>query len=213
MRSGSGERIVDPATGQGETPSISDAARKRAAIELIREHERTLKRTARRYSICEDDADDAYQRSLEILLTKAPTIHQRDLIRWMQTVTKHEALAVRRHRESLVSSAPPGDSVPEEHDWIQMIPSPHDGPADLAERRERVARSREALATLKPQELRALTLLAEGYSYREIGDLTGWTRTNQESRGVRFLFRVAATRQSGWPYAPAASAPRVVVGR
>ena len=164
-------------TGEVAEVEISDAARKRAAVELIRNHERTLKRTARRYSFCEDDAEDAYQRSLEILLTKAPTVHQRDLIRWMQTVTKHEALAVRRHRERLVSSAPPGDASPEDHDWIQLIPSPHDGPEDLAERREKVARSREALSTLKPQELRALTLLAEGYSYREISGITGWTRT------------------------------------
>ena len=171
------ESVTVRDTGKVAEAEISDASRKRAAVELIRNHERTLKRTARRYSFCEDDADDAYQRSLEILLTKAPTVHQRDLIRWMQTVTKHEALAVRRHRERLVSPAPPGDSSPEDQDWIQLIPSPNDGPADLAERREKVARSREALSTLKPQELRALTLLAEGYSYREISGITGWTRT------------------------------------
>ena len=45
------------------------------------------------------------------------------------------------------------------------------------ERREAIARSREALQTLKPQELRALTLLAEGYSYVEIGEITGYSAT------------------------------------
>jgi DNA-directed RNA polymerase specialized sigma24 family protein len=38
--------------------------------------------------------------------------------------------------------------------------------------------TRELLAQLKPQERRALTLKALGYSYSEIGELTGWTYTN-----------------------------------
>ena len=54
-----------------------------------------------------------------------------------------------------------------------MLPAEADGPAERAERREAIDRSREALQTLKPQELRALTLLAEGYSYAEIGEITG----------------------------------------
>src|SRR3954468_20534828 len=163
---------------RGVPPLASEAARKRAAVELIRRHERTLRRTARRYSLCADDADDAYQRALEILLMKAPTSDQRELIRWMQTVTKHEAMAVRRNRNRMLGR-PPARTAPDgdEQDWIQLIPSPRDGPADQAERRERVARTREALRTLKPQELRALTLLAEGYSYAEIGEITGWSYT------------------------------------
>jgi hypothetical protein len=30
---------------------------------------------------------------------------------------------------------------------------------------------------LKPQEVRALTLKAQGYSYAEIGEITGWSYT------------------------------------
>jgi RNA polymerase sigma factor (sigma-70 family) len=158
--------------------STDEAARRRAAVELIRRHEAALRRTARRFSLCAEDAEDAYQRALEILLTKAPTDDPRQLIRWTQTVTKHEALAVRRNRERILGAPAPrtGDGA-EEQDWVQMIPSSGDGPAALAERRERVARTREALQTLKPQELRALSLLAEGYSYSEIGKITGWSYT------------------------------------
>ena len=58
-----------------------------------------------------------------------------------------------------------------------MIPAAGDGPPERAERREAVARSREALQALKPQELRALSLLAEGYSYIEIGEITGFSQT------------------------------------
>ena len=32
-------------------------------------------------------------------------------------------------------------------------------------------------SALKPQEVRALTLKAQGYSYAEIGEITGWSYT------------------------------------
>ena len=153
-----------------------EAARKRAAVETYARHERTLRRQARRFSLCADDADDALQRALEILLRKAPTTDPRELIRWTQTVVKHEALAVRRERERLLGG-PPVTGGEDEVDWIALIPAEGAGPAERAERREAIARSREALQALKPQELRALSLLAEGYSYREIGEITGFSQT------------------------------------
>lgn len=156
---------------------ISEGARKRAAVETYARHEKALRRTARRYSICADDADDALQRALEILLTKAPTTDPRGLVRWTQTVVKHEALAVRAERERILAG--PAAVIPEPgaEDWVAKLPALTDGPSEQAERREAVARSREALQALKPQELRALSLLAEGYSYVEIGEITGFSRT------------------------------------
>jgi DNA-directed RNA polymerase specialized sigma24 family protein len=50
---------------------LATAGRKRAAAELVAREDAELRRTARRYSLCEDDAEDAYQRALEILLVKA----------------------------------------------------------------------------------------------------------------------------------------------
>ncbi|HNC05243.1 MAG TPA: sigma factor, partial [Solirubrobacterales bacterium] len=76
-----------------------EAARKRVAVELIRNHDRPLRWTARRYSICPEDAEDAYQRGIEILLSKAPTTDTRHLLPWTRKVIKHEALAIRRTRE------------------------------------------------------------------------------------------------------------------
>jgi RNA polymerase sigma factor (sigma-70 family) len=157
-------------------PPIDAAARNRAAVETFARHEATLRRTAQRYSICADDADEALQRGLEILLRKAPTDDPRELVRWTQTVVKHEALAVRAERERILSG-PAAAVQPEGEDWVAMLPTEADGPVERAERHEAVERSREALATLKPQELRALTLLAEGYSYREISQITNYSAT------------------------------------
>jgi RNA polymerase sigma factor (sigma-70 family) len=153
----------------------SEAARKRAAVEMIARYEVALRRTARRYSLDSEDAEDAYQRALEIALTKAPTTDLRELIRWTQTVTKHEALAVRQSREKLLGYQRRHEG--EAQDPIALIPARGDGPEEQVERREDVARSREALQALKPAELQALGLLAEGYSYAEIGARTGFSQT------------------------------------
>ncbi len=154
---------------QGATAT---AGRKRAAVELIAREDAELRHTARRFSLCEDDAEDAYQRALEILLVKAPSERPRELIRWMKTVVKHEALAIRRNRERLLGVGDDGTGDP-----IARIVASGAGPGERFESREWIARSREALQELKPAELRALTLLAAGYSYAEIGEITGFSQT------------------------------------
>jgi len=150
------------------------AARKRAAVEAIARHGEELRRFALRYSLCTADADDAYQRALEILLTKAPPLRAPELLRWTRTVVKHEALAVRRSRERLL-----GTAATDKEDGgaaAARLPSPDDGPELRAEDREDVARSREALRLLRPAELRVLALLGAGCSYVEIAAITGFSR-------------------------------------
>ena len=143
-----------------------DAARFRRATALLDSHGRSFGRTARRFSLCADDADDALQRASLILLTKAPPHPPDRLAAWMHVVTRREALAIRRER---------GRQLP----CATVDPGPADSPCP-AERAERVERAREragALHRLKPQERRALVLKGMGYSYAEICDLTGWSYT------------------------------------
>ncbi len=157
-------------------PETLQRLRAEAALELLATHDSTFRRTARRHSLCADDAEDAYQRALEILLTKAPLCEPPRLAAWMHTVTKREAMAVRRSRERLLAGWCPVERDGEAY-GLDSLPGERPGPAERAERRERVARSSEALAALKPQERRALILKAEGYSYAEIQELCGWTYT------------------------------------
>lgn len=168
-----------------------NATRKRAAVEILSRYEPALRRTARRYSLCAEDAEDAFQRALEILLTKAPTTDPRELIRWTQTVTKHEALAVRRGRERTMGRYVQSSGDGEQVDWVALIPAGGDGPDVLAEREEAIARGREALRALKPAERRALGLLASGCSYAEISQITGFspTKVNRSIAEGRERFR------------------------
>jgi len=144
--------------------------RGRRALELLAAHERSLRHTARRVSLCADDAEDALGQSLEILLTKAPPLEASTLAAWMHVVVRREALAVRRVRERLLS-------LEADHAIARTIVSDAPGPAELAERRERHHRELLRLALLKPDERIAIVLQARGYSYAEICGLCDWTYT------------------------------------
>ena len=159
------------------TTPPTDAQRRQAATALLQRYDARLRRTARRYSLCAADAEDAYQRAIEILLRKAPVTEPERLVRWMHTVTRHEAYAVRRQREKLLDRpvGPPEDGP--DVDPVDLLPHGGPEPTEGVARKERVVRSFEALKALKPQELRTLMLKAEGYSYAEIEEITGFSQT------------------------------------
>jgi RNA polymerase sigma factor (sigma-70 family) len=157
---------VAPGLARGVEPAGIRRDRARAAAELLEVAGPQLRRVARRVSICADDADDALGRALLVLLTKAPPIEGGRLAAWMTVVTRREALAVRRARDPGIDTAA-----------LDAIPSDFPGPAERAERAERVAKAKLALAGLKPAERVAIVLQAEGYSYAEICGLCGWSYT------------------------------------
>ncbi len=164
-----------------------------AALGLARRHGAQILATARRYAATPEDAEDAYQRGLEILLTKAPTTREEELVPWLKTVVKHEAFALRRQRER--------HSPVTDDGHLSDRPTPPAITHDQAERLELLSQGAEALARLKPHEIRALVLKAEGYSYREICELTGWsyTKVNRllaEGRQA-FLRRIASIQGGG----------------
>jgi RNA polymerase sigma factor (sigma-70 family) len=151
---------------------IRSRGRRDRALAVLGAAEMDLRRTARRFSLCADDAEDAFQRAVEILLTKAPNRSTVALTAWMQVVTRREALAVRRSRERLLVARHDGA-----HDLLKELLCERPGPDEQAERRDRVTAAARALAALKPDERLAIVLQAHGYSYAEIGRLCGWTYT------------------------------------
>ncbi len=159
-------------TGLATHRQARPVASARAAA-LLRSHGALFLRRARRFSLCADDADDAYQRAALILLEKAPPIPTERLIGWMQVVVRREALAVRRTRQRAIGIT--GDAG--EGNFVEWLPSEAPGPHERLERRQRVSRAAILLRRLKPQERRALALQAEGFSYTEIQEITGWTYT------------------------------------
>src|SRR4051794_34103471 len=109
-----------------------------AALALLSRHSAGLLATARRYSATPEDAEDAYQRGVEILLTKAPTTTEAALLPWLKTVVKHEAFAVRKSSGRSLPAEEPLDGEPDERAWTD----------ERAERYERLRLGAEAMAAL-----------------------------------------------------------------
>ena len=153
-------------------PAEPLAGSRRDALAQLASAEAALRRTARRYSLCADDAEDAYQRAIEILLTKSPPADPQHLVAWMQVVTRREALAVRRSRERLLGPRDDGDTDP-----LDRIACDEPVPKSGSSAASRSPTPLRLLLELKPQERLALVLQAHGYSYAEIRRLCGWTYT------------------------------------
>jgi RNA polymerase sigma factor (sigma-70 family) len=188
--------------GQGLPAEAHDAARRVEA--LIAGHGPALLRVANHFSLCQDDALDAYQHALEIYLRRLATVDAATEGAWMRVVVKHEAMAIRRARQGSVGH----DDV----DFDASLPSGGRDVEDHVAGGERVERSVEALHALKPDEAKALMLKAEGLSYEEIGRRFNWTYTKvnrsiTEGR-ARFLkaFRRIEAGDACEPYAAALAA-------
>ena len=164
-----------------------DASQHDHVVAVIQENAASMLRIARMHSICADDAQDAYQRALEIYLERVDKVEEATAGAWLRTVCKHEAMRIRAARQRV---------LPHEEMDFDARPSLDVGDAD--ERMagfERVSRAAEALQGCKADEVRALLLKADGSSYAEIGETLGWTYTKvnrclTEGRR-RFLARFA----------------------
>lgn len=136
----------------------------------IAEHADALLRLARRHATCDDDAEEAYQRAMEIFVRSAHRLDPRTAHRWLHSVVKHESWAVTEARGRLVGV---DDGTLEVLDDGRCELSLH----ERSERLEEMTRVAEALQRLKPQEVTALVLKAQGLSYQEIAARNGWTYT------------------------------------
>lgn len=160
-------------------------------LRTVAAHADSLLRTARRFSLCPDDAQDAYQRTLEIFMAHAHRLDIESAAGWLHVVVKREAQAIRRSRQRCVAS--------DEVDFDKF-----EARAPTADERlasvDLVGRAAEALQRLKPQEVRALWLKAQGHSYNEISALTGWSYTKVNrclTEGRRSFLSRYATIESG----------------
>lgn len=153
-----------------------------------------LIRYAARFTRSLHDAEDAYQRAMEIALTRAPVVEPKRFMAWLRTVLRNEALAVSAARRREGPGA--GADVAEE-----LGEALADGAAIdvLAEWRERYRVIQDGLANLTEAQRICLMLQTAGASYERIRDVTGYSlrkveRSVLEGRAglVRWELRVAA---------------------
>ena len=163
-------------------------------VSTISEHAESLLRVARRHTRCHADAEDAYQRALEIFVKQAHRLEPATVHRWLHTVLKHECWAVCEQRARYVGVA--DDEALDALDDGRHLASVE----ERSERFEELSRAAEALRRLKPQEVTALVLKAQGLSYDEIAAREGWTYTKVNrclTEGRRAFLQRYAGIQSG----------------
>ena len=148
--------------------------RRKAAEDLILRtiaaHADSLLRTARRHSICVDDAQDAYQRAIELFMSHAHAARRgaRAGVAARRRQARGAGDPARARARSCMSTEVDLDG----HE-ADALPTPE----EQLLRFDTISRSAEALKRLKPHELRALWLRAQGHSYSDISAITGWSYT------------------------------------
>ncbi len=155
------------APARRKQPRVSARVIDDATVEAVMEHGKAFLAIARRHSATPLDADDAFQRSVETLITKAPTTDVAVLVRWMTVVVRNEALAVARDQQR-TSHSPLSELA-------DVVESPQPGPAEQYDLTVQLEQRIEALHRVTSDETRCLLLRAEGLSYEEIAQRTGFT--------------------------------------
>jgi len=193
------EDVTEPVSLDRARRRLRPGARRPAdpqelVVATIAEHAEDLLRVARRYTGCAVDAEDAYQRALEVFVKRAHRLDPQSAYKWLFTVVKHEALAVREQRARLVG-------IEDEQALDRLEDGRHlQTVEERSEGFEDMLRAAEALRRCKPQEVTALVLKAQGLSYQEIADRQGWTYTKVNrclTEGRRSFLRRYAGIEAG----------------
>lgn len=129
-----------------------------------------LIRFAARYTRSLHDAEDAYQRSMEIALAGAPVTEPRRFMAWLHTVLRHEAIAVARARRREGPGAEADVAETCAHELADSL-----AVDAMAEWRERYRFLQDGLAGLTDSQRICLILQSAGASYRRIGEITGFS--------------------------------------
>jgi RNA polymerase sigma factor (sigma-70 family) len=156
-----------PSLRRGDQPNHSSYDLNDTATRLVLTYGPLILRDARRYSSCTADAEDAYQRALEILLTKAPSDEDDQLVPWLRTVARREAITIARARGRMLNV--PLDPLSE------ALPADEALPEEALENSAASDLGAEALERLNPDQAHCLLAYAQGHSYSEIAALTGFT--------------------------------------
>ncbi len=145
------------------------------AEQLYRERYDHLLRIAATNAANRDDAEEAVQFAFLAFIEHFDPEGEAPPLAWLTLVATRDCW--RRYRaqhldRSVGQEAEPGGEGPGA--VLDAIPSPASGPEQLI---AWVDEARAKLVALKPAERRTLCLIAAGYSYAEVGQITGFSYT------------------------------------
>ncbi len=145
------------------------------AAELYSNHNRRLLAIANQNSSTTQDAEEALHDAFALFIDHFNPKSGAPPLAWLTLTLKRCCWATYRHQQlvTTTANAPTTSSATPRHSLAETPRQPH----EIAEINDATRQIQANFKTLKPQERKALTLLALGYSYREIATLTNWTYT------------------------------------
>lgn len=136
---------------------------------LYAEHRRRLLAIARRNCGNSDDAEEALHDAFILFIDHFDPADDAPPLPWLTLTLKRRCWAIYGQRR--LHARPAGDGIER-----YRRRDGRDGlPEDLAQVAAEEARLRRSLRRLKPDQRRALALLALGYTYREIAEICDWS--------------------------------------
>lgn len=181
-------------------PTTSDDRRQRAttlATDLYVTHRRRLLSIANHNAPSPEDAEEALHDAFVLFINHFDPDSAAPPLAWITLTLKRRCWASHRHLQLTQRLTSPTGHLP-----AQAIRNTLRLPEELLEATETTQHARHLIARLKPDERRALTLLALGYSYREICDLTDWTYTKVNRCIAEGRARLRTPPQDTYPTPP-----------
>ncbi len=150
---------------------MTAAGRERLFVDLFSANKARLLRLCRSYLASTADADDLYQDIMVNVWRSLPAFRgDARITTWLFRIAVNTALVhQRRHKRAGRVIQPVSGVLPE----IAVEPAP-DG-SSLEAQEHRLARLRQAIASLREDDRLIVTLVLEGLSYNEISQITGIT--------------------------------------
>lgn len=147
------------------------------AATLYTERYRYLCGVARSHGGRGVDPDEAVQEAFALFVASYDPQSGAPPLRWLSLALRRWCWAARdRHwRADRAGVTANGLAAPDEGWWGERRLAVEDG--DAASRLDRIDGVSAGMKRLKPDQRRALSLLAYGYSYAEIGEITGFSQT------------------------------------
>jgi len=146
------------------------------AGELYTNHKRRLLAIANQNSSTNQDAEEALHDAFALFIDRFDPESSAPALAWLTLTLKRCCWATYRRQQLITTTATtpqPNRTTDQSHSLTEAPRQPH----EIAELNEQTQELQTNFKNLKPQENQALTLLALGYSYQEIAELTGWTYT------------------------------------
>lgn len=153
------------------------AKAKTLADEIYKRHHKKLLSIGKQNCPSVEDAEEALQDTFILFIDHFDPSSDAPPLAWLTLTLKRRCWATYRRQQFLQQNRPANPTgEPNRSQDAEALDYRH-LPDELAAAAENIQRTRKQLLQLKQDERRALSLLAIGYSYREICDITNWSYT------------------------------------